>query len=85
MKLTKKSGANIATAAAVLVASGVLISSALAQEFSGRCFGINGCAGKGECKSTANDCKGKNACKGKGWVQMKQDECSKLKGQWDNS
>ena len=85
MKLTKKSGANIATAAAVLVASGVLISSALAQEINGRCFGVNGCAGKGECKSTANDCKGKNACKGKGWVQMKQDECSKLKGQWDNS
>lgn len=40
MKLTKKSGANIATAAAVLVASGVLISSALAVEVQGRCFGM---------------------------------------------
>jgi hypothetical protein len=82
MKLTKKSGANIATAAAVLVASGVLISSALAVEVQGRCFGINGCAGKGECKSAKNDCKGKNACKAMGWVKMKEDECSKLKGQY---
>ncbi|HEU4476313.1 MAG TPA: hypothetical protein VFR71_06435 [Methyloceanibacter sp.] len=82
MKLTKKSGANIATAAAVLVASGVLISSALAVEVQGRCFGINGCAGKGECKSAKNDCKGKNACKAQGWVKMKEDECSKLKGQY---
>jgi hypothetical protein len=82
MRLTKKSGANIATAAAVLVASGVLISSALAVEVQGRCFGINGCAGKGECKSAKNDCKGKNACKAMGWVKMKEDECSKLKGQY---
>ena len=41
----------------------------------GRCFGVNGCAGKGACKSTKNDCKGKNACKGQGWVEMLQDEC----------
>jgi hypothetical protein len=82
MKLTRKSGAKIASAAAVLVASGVLVSSALAVEINGRCFGVNGCAGKGECKSTQNDCKGKNACKGKGWVSMKEDECGKLKGQY---
>jgi hypothetical protein len=85
MKLTRKSGANIASAAALLVASGVFISSALAVEINGRCFGVNGCAGKGECKSTANDCKGKNACKGKGWVTMKEDECSKLSGQFTAS
>lgn len=83
MKLNRKSGANIAMAAAILVASGVMISSALAQEINGRCFGVNGCAGKGECKSTKNDCKGKNACKAQGWVTMKQDECSKLKGQFE--
>jgi hypothetical protein len=85
MKLNRKSGANIASAAAILVASGVLISSALAVEIQGRCFGVNGCAGKGECKSTANDCKGKNACKGKGWVTMKEDECGKLKGQFQGT
>jgi hypothetical protein len=84
MKLNRKSGAKIASAAAVLVASGVLFSSALAVEVQGRCFGINGCAGKGECKSTKNDCKGKNACKGQGWVNMKEDECGKLKGQWSS-
>ena len=82
MKLNRKSGANIATAAAMLVASGVLISSALAVEVQGRCFGVNGCSGKGECKSAKNDCKGKNGCKGQGWVTMKEDECGKLKGQF---
>jgi len=84
MKLNRKSGANIASAAALLVASGVLISSALAVEVHGRCFGVNGCAAKGECKSAKNDCKGKNACKGQGWVKMKEDECDKLKGQYQS-
>jgi hypothetical protein len=85
MKLNRKSGAAIASAAGLLVASGVFISSALAVEVQGRCFGVNGCAGKGECKSAKNDCKGKNACQGQGWVQMKEDECSKLKGQYQAS
>ncbi len=82
MKLNRKSGAKIAMTAAALLVSGALIGSASAVEVQGRCFGVNGCAGKGECKSTKNDCKGKNACQGKGWVQMKEDECTKLKGQY---
>ena len=48
-----------------------------------RCFGVNGCAGKGACKSTKNDCKGKNACKGQGWLSMLQSECSDKQGQWE--
>ena len=83
MKLNRKSGANIATAAAVLVASGVMISSAFAVDFNGRCFGVNGCAGKGACKSAKNDCKGKNACKGQGWVEMLQSECEKQTGNFE--
>ena len=46
---------------------------------------MNGCAGKGACKSTKNDCKGKNACKGQGWVEMLQDECKDAAGQFENS
>jgi hypothetical protein len=49
MKLNSKSGAKIAmTAAALVVSSTALIASAFAVEgIPGRCFGVNGCAGKG--------------------------------------
>ena len=48
MKLTKTSGASIAMTAAALIASGAaLIATANAETFKGRCFGVNGCAGKG--------------------------------------
>ena len=87
MKLNKKSGAKIAmTAAALLVSGTALVATAYAVEgIPGRCFGVNGCAGKGACKSAKNDCKGKNACKGQGWVQMLQDECAKASGHFENS
>jgi hypothetical protein len=85
MKLNQKSGARIAMTAAALLVSGALIGSAAAAEFKGRCFGINGCAGKGACKSTKNDCKGKNACKGQGWIEMLQEDCANSGGQYDNS
>jgi len=86
MKLTNKSGAKIAMTAAALVVSGTaLIATAMADPIPGRCFGVNGCAGKGACKSTKNDCKGKNACKGQGWLSMLQDECSKAGGQFENA
>ena len=85
MKLNQKSGARIAMTAAALLVSGGPIGSAAAAEFKGRCFGVNGCAGKGDCKSTKNDCKGKNACKGQGWVEMLQDDCKNSGGQYENS
>ena len=56
------------TAAALIVSGAALIATANAETFKGRCFGVNGCAGKGACKTAANDCKGKNACKGQGMV-----------------
>ncbi len=84
MKLNQKSGAKLAMTAAVLVVTGAtLISAANAETVLGRCFGVNGCAGKGACKSTKNDCKGKNSCKGTGWFSMLQDECSGAGGQWE--
>jgi hypothetical protein len=85
MKLNRKSGAKIAMTAAALLVSGALIGSASAVEFKGRCFGVNGCAGKGACKSTKNDCKGKNACKGQGWIEMLQKDCENQKGQYEAS
>jgi len=86
MKLTKKSGVRLAMTAAALVVSGAaLMATAYADPIPGRCFGVNGCAGKGACKSTKNDCKGKNGCKGQGWLSMLQDECKTAGGQYENS
>lgn len=76
MKLTQKSGANIAmTAAALIISGAAMVATANADTFKGRCFGVNGCAGKGNCKTAKNDCKGKNACKGQGWIEMLNTEC----------
>jgi hypothetical protein len=84
MKLTKKSGAKMAmTAAALIISGATLIAAANAETFKGRCFGVNGCKGQGNCKSAKNDCKGKNACKGQGWQSMLQDDCSHAGGQWE--
>ena len=86
MKLNKKSGAKIAMTAAALIVSGTaLVATAYADPIPGRCFGVNGCAGKGACKSTKNDCKGKNACKGKGWLEMLNTECADQGGQFEKS
>ena len=84
MQLNRKSGAKLAMTAAVLVVTGAtLIAAANADTVMGRCFGVNGCKGQGNCKSSKNDCKGKNACKGQGWLSMLQSECSDKQGQWE--
>ena len=81
MKLNRKSGAKLAMTAAVLVVTGAtLIGAAMGETVKGRCFGVNGCKGQGNCKSTKNDCKGKNACKGQRWLSELQDECSRPVG-----
>jgi hypothetical protein len=51
MKLNRKSGAKLAMIAAVLVVTGAtLIGAAMADTVKGRCFGVNGCKGQGNCK-----------------------------------
>ena len=48
MKLTEKSGAKIAmTAAALIISGAALITTANAETFKGRCFGVNGCGRQG--------------------------------------
>ena len=88
MKLNRKSGAKLAMTAAVLVVTGAtLIGAATAETVKGRCFGVNGCKGQGNCKSAkkgfTNECKGHNACKGQGWLEMLQTDCSDQQGQWE--
>jgi hypothetical protein len=63
------------TAAALIISGAAMVATANADTFKGRCFGVNGCAGKGNCKTAKNDCKGKNACKGQGWIEMLNTEC----------
>ena len=69
MKVTSKSGAAIAAAAATLFLAGMTISTN-AQAADGHCMGANACKGQSACKTatSGSDCKGKNSCKGKGYV-----------------
>jgi hypothetical protein len=70
MKPRSISGATLATAAALLVLSAAApVAPTLAAGMM-KCFGANGCKGKGSCKSVQNDCKGRNACKGQGWLML---------------
>lgn len=64
----------IATAAAALFAAGA-VNTATAQEVKVKCYGVNACKGKSECKTSMNGCKGKNACKGQGFEQMTEKAC----------
>jgi hypothetical protein len=81
MKLNRKSGAKIALTAAALLVTGTLATSVMAAGGTeGKCFGVNGCKGKGACKTAQNDCKGHNACKGKGWVAMTDTDCAEASG-----
>jgi hypothetical protein len=86
MKLTQKSGAPIAmTAAALIISGATLIAAASATTIEGRCFGVNGCKGQGNCKTAHNDCKGKNACKGQGFLNMSEVDCNGVNGQFEKS
>lgn len=76
MKLTAKSGAAIAAAAAVLATSmPIATTSANAVDYTVKCFGLNACKGHGSCKSIGNACKGHNACKGQGVSMMSKSKC----------
>ncbi len=86
MKFSKKSGASIAMTVAALLVSGTLATSAIAAGGTqGKCFGINGCKGKGACKTAQNDCKGHNGCKGKGFLAMTDTECAEMGGDFKES
>lgn len=67
-----KSGLAIATAAAALFSSGLLVTpTAQAADGAVKCAGINSCKGTSDCKTAKNECKGQNSCKGQGWGMSK--------------
>ena len=69
MKMTSKSGATIAAAAATLFLAGATLSTVAHAAGEGKCVGANACKGQSACKSGSSACKGQNACKGQGWSE----------------
>jgi uncharacterized membrane protein len=75
MKISTKSGAILAAAAAALLANAAVPAAQAASDYSVKCFGLNACKGNGSCKTLGNACKGHNACKGQGITMMKKSKC----------
>ena len=81
MKLTPRSGAVLAAAAASLIVGGTLVSTDVsAKSHKVACMGVNACKGQGACKGADNACKGKNACKGHGVSMLTKTACAKAGG-----
>ena len=79
MKVTTKSGAAIAAAAATLFIAGASLST-VAYAADGHCMGANACKGQSACKSAQHACKGMNSCKGQGFTETKsQADCDAAK------
>ena len=80
MKISVKSGATMAAAAAALVLAGGIGAPAAFADEKGHCVGANACKGKSACKTATNKCAGHNACKGKGFTVTTSEECSMIEG-----
>jgi len=83
MKLTKKSGATIAAAAATLFLAGATTSTVTYAAAEGHCIGANACKGQSACKGGNHACKGLNACKGQGFSAMTKGQCATAKGKFE--
>ncbi len=75
MKITTKSGAVIAAAAAAFVINAAVPAAQAGTNYTVKCFGLNACKGNGSCKSLGNACKGNNACKGQGVTMLGKSQC----------
>ena len=82
MKMTTKSGAAIAAAAATLFLAGATMSTVAYAAGEGKCVGANACKGQSACKGGASACKGQNACKGQGFSSMTKEKCDEAKGKY---
>jgi hypothetical protein len=81
MKVTSKSGAAIAAAAATLFLAGMTMSTD-AQAADGHCMGANACKGQSACKGGKSPGFGMNACKGQGFASMNKENCMAAKGKF---
>jgi hypothetical protein len=80
MKLSSKSGAAIAAAAATLFLAGATMSTVTYAAGEGKCIGANACKGQSACKGGQSPAKGANACKGQGFAEMTKEKCAAAKG-----
>ena len=85
MKVTSKSGAAIAAAAATLFLAGATMSTVAYAAGEGNCVGANACKGQSACKSASNSCKGLNACKGLGFSKTSEKQCGNVGGKFVKS
>jgi hypothetical protein len=83
MKVTSKSGAALAAAAATLFLAGASLSTVAYAADEGHCVGANACKGQSACKGGNHACKGLNACKGQGFSAMTKDKCMAAKGKFE--
>lgn len=82
MKMTSKSGAALAAAAATLFLAGTTVSTVTHAAGEGKCIGANACKGQSACKGAANACKGQNACKSQGFSTLTKEKCDAAKGKY---
>ena len=80
MKMTSRSGATIAAAAATLFLAGATMSTVAYAAGEGHCVGANACKGQSACKGGNHACKGQNACKGHGFKAKTAAQCLSEKG-----
>jgi len=85
MKVSSKSGAAIAAAAATMFLAGATMTTVAHAAGDGKCVGVNACKGQSACKSASNACKGLNACKGQGFSAMTKEQCASAKGKFTPS
>ena len=78
MKMTSKSGAAIAAAAATLFLAGATMSTVTYAAGEGKCVGANACKGQSACKGGNHACKGQNACKGQGFSAASEKQCNAM-------
>jgi hypothetical protein len=85
MKVTSKSGAAIAAAAATLFLAGATLSTTVYAADEGHCMGANACKGQSACKGNKSPGPGANACKGQGFAMMSKADCKAAKGKFKPS
>lgn len=78
-----KTGAAIASAAAVLALSSLGVTAPAQAHKSAKvqpCYGVNACKGQSDCKQAGHDCKGMNSCKGQGFKTLTARTCKSRHG-----
>jgi uncharacterized membrane protein len=82
--ITVKTGASLASAAALFALTAAAFAAAPPAGSSGlavaasdkvHCYGVHECKGNADCKTSENSCKGQNACKGHSFKGMVAAEC----------